>query len=207
MDPTGFELTDDAEIILPIDEDGEAVVVLSRRDAFNLLIEQHHDRLARLAYLMCRNTQEAEDAVAEAYAQVWPKVRRGNVENIPAALRTAVIRCVYGGHRQRAKEQREAERRKVDWRDGIAFETATDNAEVVKAALLTLSLEHRAVVVLRFFDDMTEEDTAKTLGLKVGTVKSRSSRALRQLRAQLGPTFDSSYDVPLAQPAPEMGVS
>ena len=55
-----------------------------RRDteAFDLLVEQHHERLARLAYLLCHNIHDAEDAVADAYARVWPKVRRGKVDNI-----------------------------------------------------------------------------------------------------------------------------
>ncbi len=194
VEPEGLGLSDDAEIILPRDEDGEPIVVSSRREAFDLLVEEHHERLARLAYLLCNNIHDAEDAVAEAYARVWPKVRRGKVENVPAYLRQAVVNCVYGGHRRRAREQREAERRRVDWRDGISFEREAEDAAVVRAALLTLAPKHRTVVVLRFFDDLSEDDTAAVLDLPVGTVKSRCSRALSQLRHLLGPAFEPTDD-------------
>ena len=51
------------------------------------------------------------------------------------------------------------------------------------AALATLPRGQRAVVVLRFYDDLTEAATAETLGISVGTVKSQTARALKALRA------------------------
>lgn len=58
--------SDDVEIILPLDEDGEATIVFSRRDEVERAVADHHRRLARLAFLMCSDVHQAEDAVAEA---------------------------------------------------------------------------------------------------------------------------------------------
>ena len=60
--------------------------------------------------------------------------------------------------------------------------TATDDI----AAVMRLPVRRRAVVVLRFYDDLSEEQIATVLGISVGTVKSTLSRALGQLRDDLG---------------------
>jgi len=148
---------------------------------FTAAVEQHHDSLARLAYRMCGDTARAEDAVAEAYARVWPKWRRGQVQDLHAYLRQAVVHQIYGGHRRRLLERREAERRRPE--PGVpAFDRQVDDRAQLWGALGQLSAPHRAVVVLRLVEDLSEEETATLLGIAPGTVKSRLSRGLAQLR-------------------------
>jgi RNA polymerase sigma factor (sigma-70 family) len=72
----------------------------------------------------------------------------------------------------------------------------TDSNEVVDErdrtlrSVMRLPLRRRAVVVLRFYDDLTEADIARILGINIGTVKSQLARALEQLRVSLGTLDD-----------------
>ncbi len=181
---------DGVEIILPLDEDGDATIVFSRRDEFERAVADHHRQLARLAFLMCSDVHQAEDAVAEAYARTWPKFRRGSIDDLRPYLRRAVVNQIYGGFRRRYVERREAERRGVDWRDGVSHENATEDAQLVASALQSLPSNQRVVVVLRYFEDLSEDEIATALGVPAGTVKSRCARGLDQLRRVLTPAMD-----------------
>lgn len=154
--------------------------------AFAALVATYHERLARLAYLLCSNREQAEDAVSEAYAKTWPRFRKGQVENPPVYLRTAVVNQVRGGLRRRLLERREERRQRVDWRDSASPHRDVEDREVLGPALQRLSATQRAVIVLRFYEDMSEEDVASLLDVPVGTVKSRCARGLAQLRALVG---------------------
>jgi RNA polymerase sigma-70 factor (sigma-E family) len=158
--------------------------------AFTDLVAANHDRLARLAYLLCRDRSQAEDAVAEAYAKVWMKFRRGLLDNPASYLRTAVVNQVRGGFRRRLLEVREERRHTVDLRDGTIPELNVDDRGMLEPALRSLPATYRAVVVLRFYEDMSEQAIADVLGVRTGTVKSRCSRALDMLRSQLSTAPD-----------------
>jgi RNA polymerase sigma factor (sigma-70 family) len=75
----------------------------------------------------------------------------------------------------------------VEWRPGSTRDHAEQIAdyELVAQLLATLKPRVRAMVVLRFFGDLTEAQTAEVVGVPVGTVKSSVSRALESLRASL----------------------
>jgi RNA polymerase sigma-70 factor (sigma-E family) len=148
---------------------------------FDEAVALHHTQLARFAYRLCGDASRAEDAVAEAYARVWPRWKRGQVGELYPYLRQAVANQIYGGHRRRLLERREAERRRAE-PQGPAFERQVDDHDHLWAALARLSPPHRAVVVLRLVEDLSEEETATMLGVAPGTVKSRLSRALDHLR-------------------------
>jgi RNA polymerase sigma factor (sigma-70 family) len=135
--------------------------------------------------MLCGNRARAEDAVAEAYARVWPRYRRGRVREPLPYLRRAVVNQVTGSHRRRAIEEREAERWAVDRRALARTESAVDDKEMLRPALLALPTSQRAVIVLRFLEDLSEQETAELLGVKPGTVKSRTARGLEQLRRLL----------------------
>jgi RNA polymerase sigma-70 factor (sigma-E family) len=148
---------------------------------FSDAVVQHHAQLARFAYRLCGDAGRAEDAVAEAYARVWPRWRRGQVTDLYPYLRQAVVHQVYGHRRRWLLERREAERRRPD-QEGPAFERQIDDRAQLWAALDRLSPPHRAVVVLRLVEDLSEDEVAQLLRIAPGTVKSRLSRGLDHLR-------------------------
>jgi RNA polymerase sigma-70 factor (sigma-E family) len=152
------------------------------------VVATHHERLARLAFLLCSSREQAEDAVAEAYAKVWPRYRRGQVRDPVGYLRQAVVNQVRGGLRRRVLERREEQRQRAEGRATPTPEHAVEARHVLEPALARLSPGQRAVIVLRFYEDLSEEETAALLGIRVGTVKSRCARALDQLRALVGET-------------------
>jgi RNA polymerase sigma-70 factor (sigma-E family) len=153
--------------------------------AFSELIAGSHHRLEHLAYMLCGDRARAEDAVAEAYARVWPRYRRGRVREPLAYLRRAVVNQITGSHRRQAIEEREAQRWVVDRSVLTRAESTVDDSELLKPALLALPAAQRAVIVLRFLEDLSEQETAELLGVKPGTVKSRTARGLEQLRRLL----------------------
>lgn len=155
-------------------------------DEFSAAVRDRQDALARLAYALCGDAQHAEDAVAEAFAKVYVQWRRGRVDDLGPYLRRAVINQVHARHRRRALEHREERRRRVDGRVHDRFEGRVDDHEMLWDALATLPLTQRSVVVLRVVEDLSEADTARVLGVRQGTVKSRLSRAMTTLRHQLG---------------------
>ena len=154
--------------------------------AFEAAVVANHRRLAGLAYAMCGDRHLAEELVAEAYARVWPKWKNRQVDDLEPYLRRALVNLVQSRRRRRLIERREQERHKVDWRDGLQFEDSIDVRGPLWTALMCLPVDQRAVVVLRHVMDLSESEVAKALSLRPGTVKSRLSRALDALRAQLG---------------------
>lgn len=144
----------------------------------------HNDAMLRLAFLMTGDRDRSEEAVAEAFAKVWPHWRRGRVADDAAYLRRAVVNEVHSLGRRRGRDDRLVARTKVTaplpWID----DHATDR-EAVLAALAALPSRQRAVIVLRFYEDLTEADTAVALGMRIGTVKSQTSRGLQKLRGLL----------------------
>jgi RNA polymerase sigma-70 factor (sigma-E family) len=152
-------------------------------DALTQAFRDHHDELARLAYRLCGDRFVVEDVMAEAYSRVLPRWRRGGIENPIAYLMRAVANEVYRRHRRRARER---EKEPPPERDGTEpFEVQVDARDALWTALGRLPIKQRVVVVLRVVEDMSEEETASALGVPVGTVKSRLSRALGTLRSTL----------------------
>ena len=175
-------------------------------EAFSDQVAAHHRRLAGFAYLMCGDRTIAEDLVAEAYARVWPKYRQGKVDDLGAYLRRTIANLANGRRRRQVIERREVERRTVDWRVSSDRDVANDTDEVGEhdalwAAIWTLPVDQRAVIVLRHVEDRSEDETAEILGVRPGTVKSRLARGLATLRERLDEQSPGSTPVELTSPA------
>jgi RNA polymerase sigma-70 factor (sigma-E family) len=168
---------------------GDAMVVsLTTRatpEDYGTLYRAHLEPLLRFAWLLCGDRHQAEDVVAEAFARVFPQWRRGKVAEPYAYLRRAVINEVTSRGRRRVLEVREERRRSGSGRVARRFDELVAERDVVVQALRRLPLRQRAVLVLRFYDDLSEGDVAELLGLSVGTVKSHTARGLERLRAEL----------------------
>ncbi|MDP9798475.1 RNA polymerase sigma-70 factor (sigma-E family) [Catenuloplanes nepalensis] len=136
--------------------------------------------LLRAAYLLTGDQHLAEDLVQSALARTHRAWRRlDRVGNAEAYTRKTMYHLQVSWWRRR----RVAE---VPLGD-LPERTGTAGADpalrmTLRAALLTLPPRQRAVIVLRFFEDRTEAETAHLLGVTVGTVKSQTAKALAKLR-------------------------
>src|SRR5690348_13876973 len=137
--------------------------------------------MVRLGYALTGDVGHAEDlaqaAFARAYAS-WGRVRRAGD---PDAY---VRRIVINAHRSRFRRHRVAEELRGDLADapGGAAQPGPEERSELLDALGRLGPRQRAVVVLRYWLDLSEAETAAALGCSVGTVKSQASRALATLR-------------------------
>jgi RNA polymerase sigma-70 factor (sigma-E family) len=158
-------------------------------ESFDAVVLAGYRSLARLAYLMAGDRETAEDIVAEAFARSWIPWQRGTVDELGPYVRRTVVNLCLQGQRRRFLERRSLER--VHARPPTPAEEpglAVAHLIDLRRALQALSIEHRAVVVLRFFADLSEKETAEVLQLSAGTVKSRTARALKALRPLMGGT-------------------
>ena len=157
----------------------------TRRD-FPEFVAARGPALQRAAYLMVGDPALAQDLVQEALTKTyvaWPRLR--DPANAEAYTRKAITSTAISWFRRNSWN---AERSTDLPLDG----SAADHAETVATsaalwdALQRLPARQRVAVVLRFYEDLTEVQTAAAMGCAVGTVKSQVFAALAKLRAQLG---------------------
>jgi RNA polymerase sigma-70 factor (sigma-E family) len=143
----------------------------------------------RVAFLMCGDWHLAEDAVASALARLyvaWARVR--DSERLEAYVRTMVVRAVVDEHRRPWRRERARYEEAATGVDRTASPdpaTAVTDRLLLRQALGQLPRRRRAVLVLRFYEGLSVEETADALGCTTGTVKSQTARALATLRALL----------------------
>lgn len=155
-------------------------------DAFRYLVERYGDALHGTAYLMTRNAAVADDAVQDAFIDAWRGMPgfRPDQPVKPWLVRILVNR-VLALQRRRSLPLVPIE----DANEPGAVDPAerqVDAADSVGRGLAALSGEHRRVVVLRYFAELSVPEIAGVLGWREGTVKSRLHRALAQLREVVG---------------------
>jgi len=155
---------------------------------FDKFVAAHVDDLLRTAYLIVWDEGEAEDLVQECLLKVarrWPRVRR--MEHPQAYARRILVNLALDGARRRAQRRRELEPGTPPILSAIdPLQTIETRAELLQA-LGQLHERQRAVLVLRYFNDLTEAQVADVLGCSPGTVKSSASRGLARLREALQP--------------------
>lgn len=149
---------------------------------FDEFVTSHTTALSRLAFLLTGDHHLAEDLLQAALSQVvsrWPQVRDGN----PAAyVRRCLINEYLSWRRRRRYHERPVES-PVDGADPVDLASTVVRRVVVGRALAQLTPRQRAVLVLRFYEDLSEAETAVIMGCSVGTVKSQTNHALARLRA------------------------
>jgi RNA polymerase sigma-70 factor (sigma-E family) len=148
-------------------------------DRFAAFFRGSYAGAVRLAHLLTGTNVAAEDIAQEAFARLHR--RFGAVEHPDRYLRTAVVNLTRDWMRRSQREQAKLAR--------VTPSTTTATQGNESAAILEFvdRLPHRmrAVVVLRYWADLTEAEIAATLGCRPGTVKSLASRALVNLRKEL----------------------
>lgn len=155
---------------------------VGKRAEWAAMFEAHHLRLYRLAVLWTGDPTLSEDIVADAFVRLHRPWSAGEVRDVGAYLRTSVVNAANGDLRRQRRAaalierlEAPAARHDVDVPSGVAL----------RGALAQLPLAQRAVVLLRYFEELTVEETAAVLRIRPGTVKSRTARALPHLRRLL----------------------
>jgi len=133
--------------------------------------------LLRTAYLLTGDPHDAEDLVQSALVKVVPKWRRIQDSPEPYVRKVLARESV---NRWRARRWREVT---TDVLPETMHDDSTERIALLED-LRRLSPRQRAVLILRYFDDLTEADTAAALGISVGSVKSYARDALARLRHQ-----------------------
>jgi RNA polymerase sigma-70 factor (sigma-E family) len=169
--------------------DGVTDGATSDAESFSAWAAHTQGRLLRTAVLLTGDHQRAEDLVQEALFKValrWRRLRDGHPE---AYARQVLVRDNISWWRKHHREVlvEPPERPVVD------MATATDRRLLVDHSLAALTPRQRAVVVLRYYDDLTEQATADALGVAVGTVKRQAHLALRRL-AEAAPELAELLD-------------
>ena len=156
-------------------------------DAFAFLVETYETSVYRLALRMCGNAHDAEEVAQEAYVAAWKGMPAFRGESkfsswLYQLTTNAAIDFLRREKRHRATTPIEDE---VDLAAPGTPQQAAEAAEVRQAlqqALDTLTPEHREIFLLRQMRQLSYEEIGQLLGLEAGTVKSRLSRAKKQLR-------------------------
>jgi RNA polymerase sigma-70 factor (sigma-E family) len=151
-------------------------------------------RLRRTGYLLSGDWDLADDLAQETLIRVyssWSRIRDPGARDAFAAT-TLVNR--YRSHFRRAS-RREIPQSNDVFPDSAAPTTEPPDDRII-AALARLGPSQREIVVLRYWEDYSVADTARILGLSVGTVTSQSSRALASLRTVLAPSPDTASLAP-----------
>lgn len=154
---------------------------MDRYEGFAEFVHARGRALSRTAYLLTGDRHLAQDLLQTALAKAavrWPALRTGNPEGY-------VRRILYTAHVSAWRRRRVPE---------VLFDVPPEPMPVVNPAestavrvsvaraLAQLTAKQRAVLVLRYFEDLTESQTALALGIGVGTVKSQTRDALARFR-------------------------
>jgi RNA polymerase sigma-70 factor (sigma-E family) len=166
------------------------------REAFREYVAGRSPALLRTAYLLTGHRGDAEDLLQTALAKTylaWDRIR--DRESVDGYVRRVMVNTRTSWWRRRKLEEypTDALPERRDDRD------ATDDLalhDALWSALAQLPKRQRAAVVLRYYEDLSEAETADVLGISVGTVKSTTSRALVKLRDSSGLRDDPRTALP-----------
>ena len=149
---------------------------------FNEFVVARSSALMRTAYLLTQDHQLAEDLVQTALFKAALRWQRITGDPEPYVRRILYTESI-SWWRRRTRRVDESTLRKDDERSVVGVDVDLDLQLSLERALQRLTPRQRAVLVLRYYEDLTEVETARALGVGVGTVKSMHRQALARLRA------------------------
>ncbi|GAA1872454.1 SigE family RNA polymerase sigma factor [Asanoa iriomotensis] len=151
-------------------------------EEFREFVTNARDTLRGIAYLTCGSWAMADDAVGAALSKLY--VRWNRITSPYAYARRTVVLAAIDETRRPWRREQAAGHLLPDRPEPDPF-GAVDEAMRVRAALAQVPPGQRAVLVLRFYEQLSVEETAEVLGRSQGTVKSQTARGLAALRAAL----------------------
>jgi RNA polymerase sigma-70 factor (sigma-E family) len=152
-------------------------------DDFQGFFAQHYERLCRLGFLLTGDPAQAEDLAQDALVRTWRRWRLVGKPNNPETYARKVL-----ANRHRSLLRRALVEARYRSRDRPTEESGDEHREdaiVLWSATRRLPLRQQAVLVLRYYEDLSEAEIARVLGIPVGTVKSLARRGLARLRRSL----------------------
>ena len=154
---------------------------------FTAFVQAHTGSLHHTAYLLTGNRQAADDLLQDALLKTWLAWRKIDQRAAWAYTRKVMVNLTTDRWRRRRNEAFtiDIDDRRRDPGGEAGCEGVEDRAFIVRQ-LAGLTPHERAMVVLRYYADLSEADVAEQLGVSVGTVKSTCSRALARLRSRGG---------------------
>ncbi|MEV4187665.1 SigE family RNA polymerase sigma factor [Streptosporangium canum] len=152
-------------------------------DGFAAFVAARGTSLLRVAYLACGDERDAEDLLQTALERTYRKWDRVRHDNPEPYVRRVIVNTAISRARRRAILRILPTHTPPEL---PVRETDVDLRHVLMDALRALPPRQRAVVVLRYWEDLGETQTAEILGCSAGTVKSQASKALTKLRSALG---------------------
>jgi RNA polymerase sigma-70 factor (sigma-E family) len=162
------------------------VEVLVRSEVgFAGFVRENTPALLRTAYLLTGNGSQAEELVQDTLVRLYPKWARVAAADVPLAYVRRSLTNAYINQNRRASRREFAYEdvpERVDPHDAL---TQLADRDEIWAGLKLLSDRQRAALVLRFFEDLSDEQTAAALDCRVGTVRSLISRGLAILREHM----------------------
>jgi RNA polymerase sigma-70 factor (ECF subfamily) len=171
-------------------------------DAFAELAGAAISRLDSAAWLILRDPEQAADAVQNALVRAWrdlPTLR--DPDRFDAWLHRLLVRSCIDETRRLRRHRVDVEITPIDAPTVAGHESAVADRDQLERGFVRLEPEMRAVIVLHHYLDLPLTDVAVTLGIPLGTAKSRLHRALGQLRAALDADARPPHDVPEGRPA------
>ena len=174
-----------SDLVTVLDVDAVRRAMSGDREAFDRIAVSRIDRLYRMARLILRDAERAEDAVQEALVRCWrdlPTLR--DVDRFDAWLHRLLVRAAQDQFRDAGRQRAvikvlRPELASVDASESVATREALDRG------FRRLTIDHRAVLVLRLYVGLSLEETAATLGIPAGTAKSRLHYATQAMRDAL----------------------
>jgi len=154
----------------------------SEPDGFRDFVAARSAALLRAGWLLTGDWASAEDLVQTALAAAWPRWASLTRQDAPELYVRKVMMNTFLRWRQRRWNGEIATGRLPDTRAEQDVFAQVDARQVLLAALDRLPARQRAVVVLRYFADQTEAQTAAAMGCSVGAVKAHAAKALARLR-------------------------
>lgn len=167
-----------------------------RDQAVEELFFAFYPRLVRTAFGLVGDWAVAEQLVQDAFLRLWRRWSwLRDPQAAPAYLHRTVVNLARAVIRRRVSERRALARGGFNNRDDCPENAAEPHVELaLRLAIETLPFRKRACVVLRYLAGMSEAETADALGVSVGTVKSQTHKALRQLRELLDEPAELASD-------------
>ncbi len=166
------------------------------REDFRSYVAARSPALLRTAYVLTGNRADAEDLLQTALAKTylaWDRIR--DREAVDGYVRRVMVNTQTSFWRRRKVDERATDML-PEGPPGRDQAADLDLHDALWTALSTLPKRQRAMVVLRYYEDLSEAETAQVMGVSVGTVKSTTSRALAKLRDTAGLQDDPRTALP-----------